>query len=183
MTSKDEQQLAELCNALTPCPLYGTDPTLVVGGNLTWTDGSNFSGNTVLTPSGIYSATSVAYQNANSHLQPMRRSGLNEDIETAFAYFRSAAKQWTNFTSLPNTTTIINCNGNVFMIGLNQDINIFRINATQVAPTGNVIGTGNNTFDTLSSLTIIAPDNSTILINVNGANIDFGNYAISRNTV
>ena len=174
---------SKLCNATTPCPLYGTDPTLVVGGNLIWDNGTNFSGNTIMTPSGSYNVTAVSYNNANSALQPIRRSGLNEDFESAFAYFRCAARQWVNFTSLPNTTTIINCYGNIFMIGLNQDINIFRINATQVAPTSNVIGSGNNTFDSISSLTIIAPDNSTILINVNGANIDFGNYAITRNTM
>ncbi|HHV12919.1 MAG TPA: choice-of-anchor A family protein [Clostridiales bacterium] len=174
---------SKICNAQTPCPLYGTDPTLVVGGNLIWANGSNFAGNTVMTPSGNYKVTGVTYHNADSTRQPVRRPNLAEDFQSAFEYFRCAARQWNNFTSLPNTTTVINCNGNVFLIGLNQDINVFHIDALRVAPTANVIGSCSNTFDTLSSLTIIAPDSSTILINVNGAYIDFGNYPISRSTM
>ena len=174
---------SKLCSPSLPTPLFGTDPTLVVGGNLKWDKGTNYSGNTVMTPNGHYHVTDVTYENANEHEQPIRRAGLNEDFDYAFEYFRCAARQWTNFTSLPNTTTVINCHGNVYMIGLNQDINVFRINANQVAPSGNMIGSGNNTLYGISSLTIIAPENSTILINVNGAAIDFGNYEITRNTL
>jgi choice-of-anchor A domain-containing protein len=167
----------------SPCPIYGTDPTLVVGGNLTWQNGANFSGNTIMTPSGSYNVTGVSYNNANAAIQPIRTANLPVGFSLLFDYFRCASLQWIDFTSLPNTTTIINCFGNVFFIGLNEDINIFNIDVANVAPPDNVVGGGNNTFDTISSITIIAPNNSTILVNVNGEIVNFGNYSISRSTM
>jgi choice-of-anchor A domain-containing protein len=164
------------------CPAFGTDPTLVVGGNLTWENGTNFSGNTIMTETGIYNVTNVSYNNADSSLQPIRTSELPIDFTSLFDYYRCASQQWVNFTSLPNTTIVINCFGNVFLIGLNEDINIFQINASSVAPAANVVGSGNNTFDSITGITIIAPDSSTILINMNGTDITFGNYSIFRST-
>ena len=172
-----------LCNPpATPCPAYGTDPTLVVGGDLVWTNGENISGNTVMSFIGSYNVTGVSYNNAEAGQQPVITGDLPVDFQAAFQYFKCAAGRWADEFSPEGTTIVINCFGNVFLVGLNKDINIFHISTDSVAPPANVAGSGNNTFETISSLTIIAPGASTILINVEGKTVNFGNYGILRST-
>jgi len=165
-----------------PCLPYATDTTLMVGGNLNWNEGTNWGGNTVMPRNGTYDATSISYSNANNNTQPIRTNNLPFNFSILFTFFKTAANHWADLSSPEDTIEVLNYFGDIFMMGLNAELNIFNITASQIAPLENIIGFGGNSLIDIHSITIIAPALSTILINVSDSNISFGNFSIFRST-
>jgi len=172
-----------ICDPPTiPCLPYATDTTLMVGGNLNWNEGTNWGGNTVITRNSSYDVASISYTNANDNRQPIRTNNLPFSFTTLFTFFKTAANHWADLSSPEDTIQVLNYYGNIFMIGLNTELNIFNITASQIAPLENIIGFGGNSFIDIHSITIIAPPLSTNLINVSDNIITFGNFSIFRST-
>lgn len=166
---------------ISPLPPKGIDSTLIVKGNLTWNGGTNFAGNTVMLPTTQYNVTNVSYDNAYSNSQPIRKDTLPIDFDATYKYAQCLSENLSKENSLGDTL-ILNCSGNIFLIGNSLDINIFKFNANFIADPPNIVGSSGNSLDSIYSLTILTPEDSTNILNVSGTDIKFGNYSILRNT-
>ena len=166
---------------ILPLPKFGGDATLVVRGNLTWNSGTNFAGNTVMLTKTKYNVTKVSYNNSKLQYQPKRVNILPIDFEAAYEYANCLSKNLSTENSIGDTL-ILNCFGNIFLIGNSSDINIFNFNTDNIAVNPNIVGEGGNSLKNIYSLTILTPNDSTNILNVSGESIEFGNYSILRNT-
>ena len=166
---------------ISPLPPKGTDSTLIVKGNLTWNGGTNFAGNTVMLPTTQYNVTDVSYPNAYLNYQPIRKSTLPIDFTKIYEYAQCLSKNLFKENSLGDTL-ILNCFGNIFLIGNSSDINISKFNANFIADPPNIVGSSGNSLNSISSLTILTPEDSTNILNISGTDIKFGDYSIFRNT-
>lgn len=156
------------------------DPTLVVGGDLNWINGVNYSGDTVMREKTDYDVTNVEYDNANKDLEPIRTNNLPIDFNISFSYARCLASQLVTLNEAK--TLIINCYGNIFLLGDSISVNIFNFNANKIAPDSNIVGGAGNGLNNITSLTIFTPEGSTNILNIGGTTVEFGNYNILRNT-
>ena len=166
---------------IEPLPPYGKENILIVGGNLTWNSGTNFSGNTVMTPSGIYNVNNVSYSNADKSIQPIRSNNLPINFKEINQYFTCSSRIWANSPSEGNTL-ILNCYGHIYLIGDSYKLNVFHIDANKIASNKNIVGNGSNSLEHINGITIITPEDSTNMINVSGESIKLGNYSINTST-
>ncbi|WP_298836386.1 choice-of-anchor A family protein [Clostridium sp.] len=154
-------------SGISPLPPPGTDNSFVIGGNVNVTNGSNASGNTVRNPSG----TVINYTMGNPNGAFI--TGTPIDFTAAQAYLECASVFWGGLS--PNGTGNVSF-GTLTLTGVDPNLNIFNINANNVAGSGLAL-------NMLNGINIVAPVSSTILINVTGINIAFGSYQIFRNGV
>ena len=150
---------------ITPLPPANTDPSFVVGGNLDVSNGSNASGNTVISPTST--VLNYTMGNPNGSLvvgQPI-------DFGDAERYLKCVSVFW---NTLPANGTGGVVFGQLNLTGTSEILNIFQFDST------NIYGTG-LALNQLNGINIIAPVSSTILINVIGPNIQYGSYQIFRN--
>lgn len=154
-------------SAIIPLPPFGTDDTFIIGGDVNVTNGSNASGNTVRS----LTSTVINYTMGNPNGAFI--TGEPIDFATEAAYLECASIFWGELS--PNGTGDV-AFGTLTLTGVNPNLNIFEINST------NVEGSGLS-LNMLVGINIVAPMNSTILINVTGPNIAFGMYQIFRNGV
>ena len=150
---------------ITPLPPAGTDPSFVVGGAINVSGGSNASGNTVISPT----STVINYTMGNPNGALI--TGTPIDFSEAERYLKCASLFWNSLES--NGTGNVTF-GQLNLTGTDESLNIFRLNSA------NLYGSGLS-LNQLNGINIIAPINSTILINVEGANILYGSYQIFRN--
>lgn len=149
-----------------PLPPANTDPSFVVNGNIDVSAGSNASGNTVINPTG----TIINYTMGNPNGSFL--TGTPIDFAEAEDYLKCASAFW-NTLEANGTGQIIF--GQLNLTGTDETLNIFSFDAS------NIYGTG-IALNQLNGINIIAPLNSTILINVSGINIQYGSYQIFRNS-
>ncbi|WP_164545502.1 DUF7507 domain-containing protein [Paenibacillus albus] len=149
-------------------PVSQTRADLIVGGNMNITSGTNFSGNSVISPSGTIINYTMTNNNGVSG-QPFR--GTPVDFAAAEQYLTCASTTWGNLS--PNGTAFVNF-GQIVLQGNSPTLNIFTINGNNVAGSGVSLSSANG-------INIIAPPGSTILVNISGTSVGFGSYAIFRN--
>jgi choice-of-anchor A domain-containing protein len=139
----------------------GSDAKLVVNGNLTWStggtvgnpsspDGSIYVGGTCSLPK-----WSVGY----SHLY----TGQDEvDFAAASAYLNQASTSW---SQLKSNGTAVNDWGTLTLTGTDTNLNVFTLTSADLARSK------------MSSMNIIAPEGSTVLINVSGDSVEMKNFS------
>jgi len=137
----------------------GTRDVLIVGGNLTFTNGSVQNGNAVYGGSGTL--INVIFPQGGR-----ARQGSVLD-------FRAAASQLGNLsayyaTLTPNGTTSVQ-NGALTLSGSSTTLNVFTVSGTAVAGA--------------RSVTINAPASSTVLVNIDGTTGGFTNASFTLNGV
>ena len=152
---------------IAPLPPANTDPSFVVNGNVNVTAGSNASGNTVINPS----STIISYTMGNPNGQLI--TGTPIDFAAAEQYLKCASAFWS--TLAPNGTGQV-VFGQLNLTGTDPALNIFSLNSS------NLYGSGLSLAQ-LNGINIIAPLDSTILINVDGTAILYGSYQIFRNGI
>ncbi|MBP3962488.1 DUF7507 domain-containing protein [Paenibacillus lignilyticus] len=149
-------------------PTSTTRADLIVGGNMNIIGGTNFSGNSVISPAG----TIINYTMTNNNGvtgQPFR--GTPVDFAAAQQYLTCASSSWGSLS--PNGTAFVNF-GQIVLSGNSPTLNIFTINGNNVAGSGVSLATANG-------INIITPPGSTVLVNITGNNVGFGSYAIFIN--
>ena len=150
---------------IIPLPPVNTDPSFVVDGDINVTAGSNACGNTVINPD----SNVINYTMGNPNGQFV--AGTPIDFVAAEQYLKCASAFWG--TLMPNGTGQV-IFGQLNLTGTDDTLNIFSLDS------GNLYGTGISLAQ-LNGINIIAPLGSTILINVDGAAIQYGSYQIFRN--
>ena len=149
--------------------LSTTRPDLVVGGNMNITGGTNLSGNSIISSNG--NITKYTMTNNNGVLnQPLVEDSI--DFEAVEKYLRCLSAGLENQT--PNGRVNPQTWGGLYLQGTDPDLNIFTFDGTNIEGTGLTLGT-------INTLDIQVPDGSTVLINVLGQDLSFGNYGIFLN--
>lgn len=149
-------------------PLSKTRADLIVGGNMDISSGTNFSGNSIISTSGMVYKYTMTNNNGVPN-QPLRENPINFSKESSF--LKKASLTWANLT--PNGTSTLNF-GELILKGTNTNLNIFSFN-------GDNVNNSNISLSQLNGINIIAPLTSTILINIRGSNLSFGSFQIFRN--
>lgn len=147
--------------------VQGTQPTpnalrddLIVGGNLTYTNGSIFQG------SGIYAGTG----NISGVGLPVSGATLTQaasPINFSSAYTNLSAES-AALQALSANGTKSNSYGTLTLTGTSATQNVFQLSAADVS----AITAGIN---------ILVPNGSTVIIDVTGTNISFGSYGLTIN--
>lgn len=150
---------------ITPLPPAGTDASFVIDGNLDVSGGSNASGNTVINPA----STVLNYTMGNPNGSFI--TGTPIDFAEAERYLKCASAFWNTLEANGTGEVVF---GQLNLSGTDENLNIFSFNAADLYGTGISLGL-------LNGINIIAPVDSTILINVAGAAIQYGSYQIFRN--
>lgn len=153
--------------SILPLPPSGLDASLVVNGDLDVSAGSNACGNTIVSPS----STVINYTMGNPNGSLLTATPI--DFAEAERYLKCASIFWSGL--VPNGTGSV-VFGQLNLTGIDETLNIFRFDST------NIYGTG-LALNQLNGINIIAPAGSTILITVDGPNILYGSYQIFRNGI
>ncbi len=136
----------------------GTRDDLIVGGNLTYTNGQVYNGNAVY--GGTASLSSVNFLNGT------HRQGTPLNFMAAAEYLYNVSTYW---SELPvNGTTSLQY-GKLTLTGNNPDLNVFAVNGSDLA--------------TANGLEINAPAGSTVLVNINGSTGQMKNFETWLNGV
>ncbi len=153
---------------ILPLPPFGTDNTFVVGGSeLSATNGVNFAGDTIVSPDTTVSTYTMTNNNGSLKI------GEPIDFDDEKHYLECVSISWAGIA--PNGSIQIE-NGGLTLTGTSNTFNIFTFSANNIGGSG--LG-----LDDINQINIIAPSESTILINVLGVNVKFGSYQIFRNGV
>ena len=151
--------------SIFPLPPANTDPSFVVDGDLNVSAGSNACGNTVINPS----STAINYTMGNPNGALI--TGTPIDFTEAERYLKCASAFWRTLTANGTGTVLFN---QLNLTGTDPVLNVFHFDSA------NIYGSGLS-LEQLNGINIIAPIDSTILINVDGTNIQYGSYQIFRN--
>ena len=147
-----------------------TRADLIVGGQMNITGGTNAHGNSVI--SDLNNVVNYTMTNNNGVLpQPIQDSPI--DFVAQNEYLKCASTNWALLT--PNGTAQV-LFGGLTLIGLDPTLNIFSLNGN------NIEGSGLS-LSMLNKIDIVAPIGSTILVNISGTNLGFGNYGMFRNGI
>lgn len=149
-------------------PSSTTRGDIFVGGAVDIQNGSNYKGNTYrLTGSSV-----VSYTMTNNNGVPGQPI-VNDDFDFADLelYLQGSSMCWSELAS--NGSVVMLPWGELQLNGTDPALNIFDIDGTN-------LGSG-FTLSSINTLRINAPIGSTILVNIAGANVGFGNYSIFRN--
>lgn len=150
---------------ISPLPPANTDPSFVIRGDVNVSAGSNASGNTVVSPT----STVINYTMGNPNGSLI--TGEPIDFAEAERYLKCASVFWSTLPVNGIGSVVFN---QLNLTGSDPVLNIFRFDSA------NIYGTGLS-LNQLNGINIIAPIDSTILINVDGVNIQYGSYQIFRN--
>lgn len=147
-----------------------TRADLIVGGQMNIIGGTNAHGNSVI--SDLNNVVNYTMTNNNGVLpQPIQDSPI--DFVAQNEYLKCASTNWALLTQNGTVQVLF---GGLTLTGLNPTLNIFNLNGN------NIEGSGLS-LSMLNKIDIVAPIGSTILINISGTNLGFGNYGIFRNGI
>lgn len=152
---------------ISPLPPAGLDPSFVVNGDIDVTGGSNASGNTIVNPGG----TVINYTMSNPN--GLFLTGTPIDFTEAERYLKCASLYWA--TLAPNGVGEV-VFGQLNLLGTDEFLNVFSFDSFDIYGSGTAL-------NQLNGINIVAPLNSTILITINGINIQFASHQIFRNGV
>ncbi|WP_127529920.1 DUF7507 domain-containing protein [Paenibacillus kobensis] len=148
--------------------LSTTRNDLIVGGSMDIIGGTNFSGNSVISPTGAIINYTMTNNNGVPG-QPLRQTPF--DFEDAEFSLTCASSSWAAVA--PNGTVSVNF-GQIVLTGSDPSLNVFTIDGNNVAGSG-------FSLSSVNGINIVTPPGSTVLINIAGTNIGFGNYSIFIN--
>ncbi|MDF2922071.1 MAG: conserved repeat domain protein [Paenibacillaceae bacterium] len=150
-------------------PFSTTRDDLIVAGNMDIDSGTNFNGNSIISPNG----TVIRYTMTNNNgVRPQPLRGTPVDFAAEKQYLTCASSSWAN---VPANGTASNYYGQIRLTGTSPTLNVFTINGSNVAA-GVALASANG-------VNFIVPSGSTILVNVSGTNVGFGSYSIFINGV
>jgi len=152
---------------IRPLPSYGTDSSLIIGGNINIIGGRNYSGNTVR------NTGSNVISNTMSRSNGALITGISNYFDGKGEYLKGASASWSRLSTNGDCGVDL---GDLTLKGVDPCLNIFQINANNVVAS-------DLKLEQLNSINIVAPPGSTILINVAGINIAFGSCQILRNDI
>jgi choice-of-anchor A domain-containing protein len=136
----------------------GTRDDLIVGGNLSFTNGQVFNGNAVY--GGSASFSSVGFPNGSA------RKGSVIDFAAAGAQLRNLSSSW---GALAANGSAAFQYGQLALNGSSTGVNIFTVSGSQLS--------------SVNGLSITAPAGSTVIINVTGSTAQMKYFGISLNGV
>ncbi|MFS0559057.1 choice-of-anchor A family protein [Brevibacillus sp. 179-C9.3 HS] len=149
-------------------PVSTTRPDLIVGGDMDISGGTNFSGNSVISSTGMV----INYTMTNNNGVPDQPLvGDPIDFGAMDTYLKAISQAYAALTD--NGTAVVNF-GTLTLTGTDAQLNVFTIDGTNVAGSGLAL-------NQLVGIDIVAPEGSTILVNIRGDNVGFGSYQIFRN--
>ena len=143
---------------------------LIVGGNLILSSNTvNQSGNTTYANSFVTNGYNL-WHNGGSGQTTVKASVI--DFDSAKTHLQSLSVAWSGIAD-NSVSKNVNPYNQMYLVGNDPDLNVFNLNGE------NVLGSGKP----LSALEIHinVPHNSTILVNVSGANVGFSNFAMFIN--
>ncbi len=139
----------------------GSAAKLVVNGNLNWT-----SAGTVGTPSApdgsIYVGGTYSIPKWSIGYGKLYTVQDQVDFKDASKYLNQASTSWGN---LKANGTAVNEWGTLTLKGSNENLNVFSLKADDLARKN------------MSSMNIVVPDGSTVLINVSGDSVEMKNFS------
>lgn len=163
---------------LSPAPqILPSRADLIAGKSLDASGGQNKNGNTIVgsntnviaynfsTPYGLKDSNDVYLP------QPLvvAQSELDNFFGNARQYLSNLSWKW---GALPaNGTAAVNY-GRLSLTGTSTSLNVFDIDGNNLAGSG-------VSLDSLYGIDVVVPSTSTVIINVKGENIGFGNYSIN----
>lgn len=158
----------DIGNKLVASSPFATSDTFVICGNtLNISGGNNFAGNTIVSEK--TNINTYTMNNINGDIiidNPI-------DLDIAKQYIECLSLTWGNIS--PNSSVLLESDSLTFT-GMSNTFNIFKFDSTNIANTG--LGLNNINIKTIN---IIAPEKSTLLINVLDTNVTFGNCKILIN--
>ncbi|QAY67066.1 choice-of-anchor A family protein [Paenibacillus protaetiae] len=150
-------------------PISTTRADLIVNGAISAVNGVNH-GNTIISPTSVITAYTMTNRN-NVPGQPFRDTLINfTEIQN---YLQCASAGWGAL--VPNGTAAVAFN-NITLTGTDPAFNIITLDGADVARSG-------VTLAGASSVNIVVPPDSTVLINVTGTSVGLGNYSVFVNGV
>ena len=152
----------------TSLPSSTTRADLIVGGDIDITGGTNFNGNTAISSTGSV----INYSMTNNNGVPGQPL-VADLIDFAAAQADLIARSNTWAALAPTGSVAVNF-GQLDLTGSDPLLNVFNID-------GNDIGGSGFSLATLNGINVIAPETSTVLINILGDNVGFGSYQIFVN--
>jgi len=148
-------------------PVSSTRADLVIGGSVDITRGFN-NGNTVISPT----STVINYTMINNNgVTPQPIVDAPIDFASAQTYLQCLSTGW---STLAANGTAENVFGNMQITGTDPVLNIITFNGNDVDGTG-------LSLEGASQVLLNFPAGSTVLINVLGTDVGFGNYQINVN--
>ena len=157
-------------NVGTNLPFSTSRADLIIGGKVNIDGGINSNGNTIIKDYRNIIKYTMINSNNISH-DPIVDDTIN--FEDTKNYLQNASRFW---ASLDDNASVSLTNNILTLSGEDIYLNIFTID-------GSNINNSNISFENLEVIDIIAPKTSTILINVLGEHISFGNFCTLRNGV
>lgn len=148
-------------------PVSTTRADLIIGGSVDITRGFN-NGNTVISPT----STVIAYTMINNNgVTPQPIVDTPIDFASSQAYLQCLSTGWSTLT--PNGTAA-NVFGNMQITGTDPNLNVITFNGNDVDGSG-------LSLEGASQILLNFPAGSTVLINVLGTEVGFGNYQMNVN--
>lgn len=148
-------------------PVSQTRNDLIVAGSVDIMQGSNFSGNTIISPG----STIINYTMTNNNgVRPQPLRGTPIDFAAAEQYLTCASASW---AAVPANGSASNYYGQIRLTGTSPTLNVFTIDGANV--------TAGVSLSSANGVNFLVPQNSTILVNVAGDNVGFGSYSIFIN--
>ncbi|HEX3030567.1 MAG TPA: choice-of-anchor A family protein, partial [Clostridia bacterium] len=147
-----------------------TRADLIIGGDVDITSGSNHNGNTVISTTSKVIKYTMTNANGVSG-QPFRQNLI--DFTAAKNELRTLSARLALYPLVNGTVKEVY--GSITLEGSDPNLNVFSFNGN------NIEGSGRGLSD-ISGINIKVPKGATILINVTGDNIGFGNYDIFQNS-
>ncbi|WP_010245953.1 choice-of-anchor A family protein, partial [Acetivibrio cellulolyticus] len=141
-----------------------TRADLIVGGDVNITSAQNLNGNTIISPTSNIIKYDMTHPNGVAN--PIRADII--DFGAARTFLQNASQTWAKYAT--NGTSKITY-GQLVLEGTDPVLNVFSIN-------GNNIDGSGFSLNSIYQINIVVPEKSTVLINVGGDNVGFGNYSI-----
>lgn len=144
------------------------ESTLIIGGTMDITGGTNYIGNAVITR--VENNLNYTMTNANGIVNPVIENPINFDRQKK--YLKYASTMWKNIQS---NGTVDLLNNELTLTGTDDILNVFSFNGENINDTGTKL-------EQITAVHFVVPANSTILVNILGKNITLSNHTVSFNT-
>ncbi len=143
-----------------------TRADLIIGGDVNITSAHNHSGNTVISTSSKIINYGMSHSNGVSN--PIREDVIN--FSSARDFLTNASQTWAKY---PVNGTVKILYGQLILEGSSPALNVFSFDGSSIESDGTTYS-----LNSIHQINIVVPDNSTVIINIGGDNIGFGNYSI-----
>ena len=144
------------------------EATLIIGGAMDITGGTNYLGNTVITR--LENKLNYTMTNSNGITNPKIENTINFDRQKE--YLKYASAKWKNIELNGTVDLLAN---ELTLTGTDNILNVFNFSGENINDTG-------TTLEQITAIHFVVPANSTVLVNILGENITLSNHTVSFNT-